>query len=202
MPQAVMDRLFEPFFTTKAPGVGTGLGLSVVHGVVQNHEGAIVVESRPGAGTTFEVYLPAVGGPSGAGESPVSNKVAAPAASRRILFVDDEASIARLAQVMLKSLGHTVATFGKPADGLAALRADPAAFDLVITDLTMPGMTGVDLARGVRQVRPDIPIILSSGYADEVPEETLKSLGIVEVLPKPFQMQALGTAVTRATAGS
>lgn len=201
MPEGVMDRLFEPFFTTKAPGVGTGLGLSVVHGVVQNHEGAIVVESRPGSGTTFEVYLPAVGAPSGAGELPVSDKVATPAAGRRILFVDDEASIARLAQVMLKSLGHTASTFGKPADGLAALAADPRAFDLVITDLTMPGMTGVEFARGIRQVRADIPIILSSGYADEVPEETLKALGIVEVLPKPFQMQALGAAVARATAG-
>ena len=200
MPQGVMDRLFEPFFTTKAPGVGTGLGLSVVHGVVQNHEGAIVVESRPGAGTTFEVYLPAVGAPSGVGELPVSDKVTNPALGRRILFVDDEASIARLAQVMLKSLGHTATTFGNPADGLAALQAEPGGFDLVITDLTMPGMTGVDLARGIRQVRSDIPIILSSGYADEVPEETLKGLGIVEVLPKPFQMQTLGGAVARATA--
>ena len=123
-----------------------------------------------------------------------------PAAGRRILFVDDEAAIARLAQVMLRSLGHTATTFGKPHEGLAAVRADPRAFDLVITDLTMPGMTGVDLARGIREVRPDMPIILSSGYADEVPEETLKSLGIVQVLPKPFQMQTLGAAVASATA--
>ena len=159
-----------------------------------------MVESRPGAGTTFEVYLPAVGAPSGAGELPVSDKVAAPAVGRRILFVDDEASIARLAQVMLKSLGHTATTCGRPAEGLEALRADPGAFDLVITDLTMPGMTGVEFARGIRQIRADLPIILSSGYADEVPEETLRALGIVEVLPKPFQMQALGAAVTRATA--
>jgi signal transduction histidine kinase len=198
MPQAVLDRLFEPFFTTKAPGVGTGLGLSVVHGVVQNHEGAIVVRSRTGEGTAFEVYLPAVGSPSWSGEVIVTEKANA-GSGRRILFVDDEASIARLAQVMLKSLGHTAITYGKPADGLAALRATPDAFDLVITDLTMPGMTGVDLARGIRQVRGDIPIILSSGYADEVPDETLKVLGIVEVLPKPFQMQALGAAVARAT---
>jgi signal transduction histidine kinase len=198
IPQGVMDRLFEPFFTTKAPGVGTGLGLSVVHGVVQNHEGAIVVESRPGDGTTFEVYLPAVGAPSWAGEDVVTEK--ATAAGRRVLFVDDEASITRLAQVMLKSLGHAAVTFGKPADALAALKADPNGFDLVITDLTMPGMTGVELARGVRAVRPNLPIILSSGFADEVPDETLKSLGISEVLPKPFQMQALGAAITRATA--
>ena len=199
MPQAVLDRLFEPFFTTKAPGVGTGLGLSVVHGVVQNHDGAIVVESRPGDGTTFEVYIPAVGTPGRPGEGPAMEKPS-PAAGRRILFVDDEAAIARLAQVMLRSLGHTATTFGKPDEGLAAVRADPRAFDLVITDLTMPGMTGVDLARGIREVRPDMPIILSSGYADEVPEETLKSLGIVQVLPKPFQMQTLGAAVASATA--
>jgi len=198
MPQAVLDRLFEPFFTTKAPGVGTGLGLSVVHGVVQNHDGAIAVESRPGDGTTFEMYIPAVGPLRRVGEDGVMDKPGT-AVGRRILFVDDEASIARLAQVMLRSLGHTVATYAKPADGLEALRADPRAFDLVITDLTMPGMTGMDLARGVRDIRPDIPIILSSGYADEVPEETLRSLGIVQVLPKPFQMQALGTAVERAT---
>jgi two-component system, cell cycle sensor histidine kinase and response regulator CckA len=122
-----------------------------------------------------------------------------PASGRRILFVDDEPSIVRLAQVMLKSLGHTVTAFGKPADALAALHAEPGAFDLLITDLTMPGMTGMDLARQVREVRPDLPIILSSGYADEVPEETLKALGIREVLPKPFQSQALRAAIGRAT---
>jgi CheY-like chemotaxis protein len=195
MPQAVLDRLFEPFFTTKAPGVGTGLGLSVVHGVVQNHEGAIVVESRPGHGTTFDIYLPAIKTPSWSGEVSVNAK---PIAGRRILFVDDEGSIARLAQVMLRALGHAATTFGSAWDGLAALKTDPAAFDLVITDLTMPGMTGVDFAREIRAIRPDIPIILSSGYADEVSEETLQSLGILEVLPKPFQMQALGAAVGRA----
>jgi PAS domain S-box-containing protein len=200
MPLAVMEHLFEPFFTTKAPGVGTGLGLSVVHGVVQNHEGAILVESRPGNGTTFEVYLPAVGATARAEEPSVTEKPT-PVAGRRILFVDDEPSIARLAQVMLKSLGHTATAFGKPADAIAKLKSDPAAFDLVITDLTMPGMTGVDLARRIRAIRQDLPIILSSGYADEVPEETLKTLGIVEVLPKPFQMQALGAAVVRATGG-
>jgi signal transduction histidine kinase len=197
MPQAVLDRLFEPFFTTKAPGVGTGLGLSVVHGVVQNHEGVIVVESLPGHGTTFEIYLPAIVSPSWAGEDSVDVK---PVAGRRILFVDDEASIARLGQVMLRTLGHNATVFGSATEGLNALKADPKAFDLVITDLTMPGMNGVEFARGIRSVRPDIPIILSSGYADEVPEDTLKTLGIVEVLPKPFQMQALGAAVARAAA--
>src|SRR5262249_31924988 len=138
MPQAVLDRLFEPFFTTKAPGGGTGLGLSVVHGVVQNHDGAIVFESRPGDGTAFGGDLPVVGAPGRGGEESAMEKPS-PAAGRRILFVDDEAAIARLAQVMLRSLGHTATTFGKPHEGLAAVRADPRAFDLVITDLTMPG---------------------------------------------------------------
>jgi signal transduction histidine kinase len=196
IPQSVIERLFEPFFTTKAPGLGTGLGLAVVHGVVQNHEGAIIVESQPDVGTAFEVYLPAINSPSWAGEVIVTEKAKA-AAGKRILFVDDEASIARLAQVMLKTLGHAATPYGSPVEALAAFRTDPQAFDVVITDLTMPGMTGVDLARGIRTIRNDIPIILSSGYADEVPEETLKSLGIVEVLPKPFQLQSLGAAVGR-----
>ncbi len=197
MPQLVLDRLFEPFFTTKAPGVGTGLGLSVVHGVVQNHEGAIIVKSRTGEGTRFEVYMPAIGSPSGSGEVNMSEKKSAESGCR-VLFVDDEASISRLAQVMLKSLGHSATTFAIPADGLAEFKSNPAQYDLIITDLTMPGMTGVELARGIREISTDVPIILSSGYADEVPEETLKALGIVEVLPKPFQMQSLGKAVTRA----
>ena len=197
MPQAVLDHLFEPFFTTKAPGVGTGLGLSVVHGVVQTHDGAVVVETRPGAGTTFDVYLPTVGAPARNGDTAVSDQPR-PTSPRRVLFVDDEASITRLAQVMLKALGHTITACATPADGLAALTADPQAFHLLITDLTMPGMTGVELARRVREVRPDLPIILSSGYADEVPADTLAALGITEVLPKPFQMQSLGAAIGRA----
>ena len=199
MPQAVLDRLFEPFFTTKAPGVGTGLGLSVVHGVVQNHEGAIIVESSPGAGTTFAVFLPAINSPSWSGEE-ARTLAPEPSTGRRILFVDDEASIARLGQVMLTSLGHSATTFGDPAEGLAALQSNPGEYDLVITDLTMPGMTGVELAQGIREIGSKIPIILCSGYADQVPEETLRSLGIVEVLSKPFQMQALGAAIVRATA--
>jgi CheY-like chemotaxis protein len=124
-----------------------------------------------------------------------------PIQGQRILFVDDDASIARLANVMFKAIGHTATTFSRAPEALVALRADPNGFDLVITDLTMPEMTGVDFARGVRSIRRDLPIILSSGYADEVPEETLKELAISEVLPKPFQLQALGAAISRATEG-
>ncbi|MSR52266.1 MAG: response regulator [Gemmataceae bacterium] len=198
MPKTVLDRLFEPFYTTKAPA-GTGLGLSVVHGVVQNHGGAVVVESSPGAGTTFAVYLPASNSASWSGEAsrPIAPE---PLTSCRILFVDDETSIARLGQLMLKSLGHSATTFGDPAAGLAAIRANPNEYDLVITDLTMPGMTGLELAQGIRTLGSSIPIILCSGYADQVPDESIKRLGIVERLPKPFQMQTLGADIQRARA--
>lgn len=198
MPKKILDRLFEPFFTTKAPGGGTGLGLSVVHGVVQNHEGAIVVESCPGIGTTFAVYLPANNSLSCPGEAPVQSISPKPSTGSRIMFVDDETSIARLGQVMLKSLGHSATTFNDPVEGLAAIRSNPNKFDLVITDLTMPAMTGVELAHGIRELGSKIPIILCSGFADQVPEETIKKVGIVEVLQKPFQMQTLGAAILRA----
>ena len=198
MPDEVKARLFEPFFTTKPPGVGTGLGLSVVHGIVQTHEGAIAVTSEVGVGTRFDVVFPAVPAPP-APAAAIASPLPSQGRGRRVLFVDDEASITRLAQVMLKNMGHTVTTFGRAPDALETLRARPADFDVVVTDLTMPEMTGVEFARGIREIRADLPIILSSGYADDVPEDTLKELGIVEVLPKPFNMQSLKDAVARAT---
>ncbi|WP_020472782.1 hybrid sensor histidine kinase/response regulator [Zavarzinella formosa] len=198
MPNEVRERLFEPFFTTKPPGVGTGLGLSVVHGIVQNHEGAILVETEPGEGTRFAVYFPAVIAPT---PPPLPAMAAKPKSGnpRRILFVDDESSITRLAQVMLRNMGHTVSTFNVATEALEVLGANPQNFDVVVTDLTMPGMTGLEFARGIREIRKDLPIVLSSGYADDVPEETLRELGIVQVLPKPFQMQSLGEAVAKAS---
>lgn len=198
MPKHVRERLFEPFFTTKPPGVGTGLGLSVVHGIVQNHEGVILVDTEPGEGTRFTLCFPSVSAPISLQAAPVVEKPKI-TQRRRVLFVDDEVSITRLAQVMLRNLGHSVTTFGMATDALDTLRQDPDGFDVVVTDLTMPAMTGLEFARGVRELRPDLPIILSSGYADDVPEETLRELGIVEVLPKPFQMTSLGAAVTKAS---
>jgi signal transduction histidine kinase len=198
IPASAMEHLFEPFFTTKAQGVGTGLGLAVVHGVVQTHEGAVVVRSQEGVGTCFELYFPAVHSPSWAGEIVMPAEVKR-GIGHRVLVVDDEPAITKLAKIMLKSLGHTATAFGHPDQALEVLRAGPAEFDLIITDLTMPGTTGVEFAREVRELGADMPIILSSGYADEVSEETLRELGIVEVLPKPFQMASLGEAVTRAT---
>ena len=198
IPASAMDRLFEPFFTTKAQGLGTGLGLAVVHGVVQTHEGAVVVRSQIGEWTSFELYFPAVHSPSWAGEVvlPVEGKRQT---GHRVMVVDDEPSITKLAKIMLKSLGHTAAAFDHPDQALAVLRADPGEFDLIITDLTMPGTTGVEFAREVRELGAEMPIVLSSGYADEVSEETLRELGIVHVLPKPFQMASLSEAVARAT---
>jgi signal transduction histidine kinase len=200
MQQGVVDRLFEPFFTTKPPGVGTGLGLSVVHGVVQSHEGAIIIETVPGEGTVFDIYLPALKKKSmqaePVAETPMSST------EKRILFVDDEPAIVRLAQVMLTSFGYEVTSFDIAARGLEAVKEEPQKFDLLVTDLTMPEMTGVDLARAIRTIRPDIPILLTSGYADEVPEETLQELGIGPVLAKPFQMQSLKEAVQSVLKGN
>lgn len=198
IPHAHLDRLFEPFFTTKAPGVGTGLGLAVVHGVLQGHDGAIKITTAEGQGTRFELYFPAVRGPSWNGDSLVP-EVASPPKGLRILFVDDEPSITRLAQVMLRSMGHFPTICGDPATAIAKLNATPNDFDLIITDLTMPGLTGLDVAGAARTHRKDLPIVLSSGYSHEVPEETLLNLGIFVTLPKPFQMAGLVNAITRAT---
>ena len=198
MPGEVRERLFEPFYTTKPQGLGTGLGLSVVHGIVQNHEGAILVDTKLGEGTRFTLWFPVVSSPIPVSAPPAPEKPKT-VNRRRVLFVDDEVSITRLAQVMLRNMGHTVTTFGLATEALDILRANPDQYDVVVTDLTMPMMTGLEFARGVRQLRPDMPIILSSGYADDVPEETLRELGIVEVLPKPFQMTSLGAAVSKAT---
>lgn len=196
MSQAVLDRLFEPFFTTKAPGDGSGLGLSVVYGIVQTHQGVIDVRSQLGRGTTIEVLLPCITSIVAAGD-PRMPDVKPPTQGIRVLFVDDETSITRLVQIMLKTLQHHPTTYDKAPDALAHFRTHADAYDLIITDLTMPGMTGIDFARGIRLIRNDIPIILSSGFPDEITEGTLRDLGIVEVLPKPFQMQALGDAIAR-----
>lgn len=201
MPKHVLDRLFEPFFTTKPPGVGTGLGLSVVHGIVQNHDGAITVDSRVGEGTRFEIFFPIIHPPQPVTviEKNMTNAKSAHKISRRVMFVDDEAQIIKLAQMMVKNLGHTIQTHNRPVEALEALKANTTAVDVIVTDFTMPDMNGIEFAKNIRTIGVTSPIILSSGLADDVPAETLKELGIVQVLQKPFQMQSLGEAILKAT---
>jgi PAS domain S-box-containing protein len=190
MEAEIVDKVFDPFFTTKKVGSGTGLGLSVVHGIVTSHGGEISVASTPGQGTIFTILLPCTQlkvARRDADATPVEG-------SERILFVDDEESIVAYAKAALSSLGYDVTATLDAEEALAAFRAEPEAFDLVITDQTMPGMAGVALLAEIRATAPDVPTILTSGRpADEVGEAS----GF-EFLQKPFGIRQLGAAVRRA----
>jgi len=183
----IVEKIFDPFFTTKGPGEGTGLGLSVVYGIVKNCGGVIDVSSELGKGTTFRVYLPLIE-PSERVEEKVS--AAVPGGDERILFVDDEAPLVEVGRMMLTSLGYRVTSRTSSVDALETFRVQPFDFDLVITDMTMPNMTGVDLAREVLKIRPDIPIILCTGFSEIISEEKAKGVGIRRFVMKPiFKME-------------
>jgi PAS domain S-box-containing protein len=195
MDQATLSRIFEPFFTTKVAGEGTGLGLSVVHGIMQSHDGAITVYSKVRIGTTFRLYFPAhlVGVPTHeiqTAETPCG-------AGERVLFVDDEAPLARLGKVILERLNYSVDARTDVIEALELIRAEPGKYDLVITDQTMPSMTGIDFARHIGQIRPDLPVILMTGYVGQLRIEQLRPIGILELLPKPPTIRTLGEAVYR-----
>lgn len=162
----VLDRIFEPFFTTKDVGEGTGLGLAVVHGIVTGHRGHIDVDSKVGEGTTFRVLLPLAASTTVAEETDRSE---VHGTGERVLLVDDEAPVTRVTSELLRRLGYKVTASTDPKEALEIFRRDPAAFDVVITDSNMPTMTGYELARAVRAVREDIPIILSTGMLDDDP---------------------------------
>jgi PAS domain S-box-containing protein len=177
----VIDRIFDPFFTTKAPGEGTGMGLSVVHGIVNSHGGNVIVYSEPGKGSTFHVYLPKT--EIAAAVTPESLS-AIEGGHECILFVDDEEVLVELNTQRLEGLGYSVVAAMNGADALETFAAEPARFDLVITDYTMPHMTGVDLAGKLLEVRPDIPIILSSGFNEKAEPETIRQAGIKAFITK------------------
>jgi PAS domain S-box-containing protein len=196
MPPEVIERIFDPFFTTKNPGVGTGMGLSVVHGIVQKYGGAVTVDSAPNRGSTFTVHLP-LASPDADEGSRTANADALPAGQGRILAVDDEKALLEMTRDMLTSLGYTVTAVDSPAGALKLIAADPAAFDAVFTDQTMPGMTGAELAREILSLRADIPIVMSTGYSDAINPEKAKELGIREYLLKPVLKRALAEAMAR-----
>jgi PAS domain S-box-containing protein len=185
----ILPRIFEPFFTTKNPGKGTGLGVSVVHGIVRRHDGAIRVESDVGKGTTFEVYLPKYEGL--VSEVSTINHVANVANSEHLLVVDDQREMLITIEEIFTDLGYRVTSFENALDALAAFQGTPDDFDLVVTDLTMPHMTGIDLARSIHALREDIPIILTTGYQRIEDPESIKRLGIKEIVPKPFRVESI-----------
>lgn len=199
MQAAVMERIFDPFFTTRAKKGGTGLGLSVVHGIVKSHDGAITVESEPGKGSTVNVFLPLADRSGGMATEAAADRV--PGGSERILLVDDEEDLIYAGQKMLQRLGYTVITSAGGLEALATFRAAPHQFDLVITDQTMPQMKGTDLAREILKIRPDIPIILCSGYGSVsnhvVTPEDVKAMGIRAFVAKPVTKAEMALAIRR-----
>ncbi|HTO02690.1 MAG TPA: ATP-binding protein, partial [Opitutus sp.] len=196
MDPSTVSRIFEPFFTTKAPGEGTGLGLAVVHGIMKNHDGAILVHSRPGEGTRFDLYFPAYFGDEVPDIAPQSAAVPR-GTGERILYVDDERPLAQMGKKILEHLGYRVEIHSDALAALAAVRNQPNGYEMVITDLTMPAMTGLELAEELLRVRPGLPIILTSGYTATLSAERLLAMGISEVLMKPHSFDALGTTVHR-----
>ncbi|MFO8112343.1 MAG: ATP-binding protein [Desulfosalsimonadaceae bacterium] len=192
IPQEIMERLFEPFFTTKDPGKGTGLGLSVVHGIVRSHRGAVTVESNPGNGTVFSVYLPIV---AKATQPKYENNAPVQTGSERILFVDDEKSIADLGGEMLSQLGYQVVVRTSSVDALEEFRGHPDQFDLVVTDMTMPRITGAKLAEEMLRIRPDIPIILCTGFSRSINEEDALKIGIRAFTMKPITIEQLSKTI-------
>jgi signal transduction histidine kinase/CheY-like chemotaxis protein len=199
MDAATRERIFDPFFTTKPAGEGTGLGLAVVDGIVQGHGGVIKVESHPGQGSAFHLYFPAA---EGSAESAATPSPTAPRAGsgQRILFLDDEKALVLIAKAMLERLGYQVHGFTVAEQALAAFKADAAAFDLLVTDYNMPGASGLDVAREMRRLRPDLPVALASGFVtDELRAQAL-ALGIRELIYKPQTIEELAAAVARALA--
>jgi signal transduction histidine kinase/ActR/RegA family two-component response regulator len=186
MDKTTTEKIFDPFFTTKEVGEGTGMGLSVVHGIVQSHQGMITVESELGKGTTFHVYFPAWHNEISLDSE---DSLGIPRGDERILFVDDEEVITRSGQRVLGRLGYQVTVFTDSAEALEKFKATPDEFDLVITDQAMPKMTGIELTRELLNIRPDIAIILCTGYSRKITEENIKDLGIKGVATKPMDMK-------------
>lgn len=193
MQQEEMDRIFDPFFTTREKGQGTGMGLTVVHGIVTGSNGAITVESTPGKGTTFSIYFPVLEEHASRPEKPAIINL--PGGDEHILLVDDEEEIVTMAKKLLIYLGYQVTTFTDSEEALEAYCAAPQDFDLLITDLIMPRLTGYELSRRALEIRPDLPVMLCTGYKSKISEEEMRKIGIRSILYKPLTLQQLGNTV-------
>ena len=199
MDPATLKRLFEPFFTTKPMGEGTGLGLSVVHGIVQGHEGAIVAESESGNGALFTIYLPAAGVASDVNEPDSQALVRAPGSDKgiRVLHIDDDPMPLALFKRYFERNACQVTDYTDPRAALEALRKDPSAFDLVLTDYNMPDLSGLDVARKVREIDANLPVVVLSGFIDEVLHAQAEGCGIREIISKTDPVDAVYRRVQR-----
>lgn len=194
IPEAIIDRVFEPYFTTKEKGEGTGLGLAIVHSIVEDFKGKLDIVSNVGKGTTLLVYFPVIK-ENIQGDPGLLKKSLLPGGNERILFVDDEKSLVEFNQIMLKSLGYHFTGFNQSKAALAAFNKSPYSYDLIITDMTMPGITGEKLAIEVLRVRQDIPIILCTGFSDSLLPERAEELGIKGYLTKPILKKDLANKI-------
>ncbi len=194
MPEEVMNRIFEPFFTTKKPGKGTGLGLSMSHGIVKSHGGEITVDSSPGCGTLFRVFFPVTSDASEI-EKKHDQESSIRSGKERILFVDDEDAISEISILLLGNLGYHVTGFTEPSAAFESFRENPDNFDLVITDQTMPGMTGLELAARVKEVRLDMPVIICSGFSEQLTPDKIEKSGIDMYIIKPLTLTKLSESV-------
>jgi len=198
MDKDTQARIFEPFFTTKSVGQGTGLGMAVVHGIIKAHQGAITVESEPGKGTTFEVFLPVVEAPTYA--APPAGPVAPARASgcdRHVLYVDDDEAMVFLVTRLLQDLGYRVSGYERAQAALEAVRANPENFDLVVTDFNMPGLSGLDVARELGRLRPGLPVVITSGYVTEELQAGAQAAGVRQVVYKPNTVEELCQSIQR-----
>jgi CheY-like chemotaxis protein len=209
----ILERIFEPFFTTKPLGEGTGLGLSVVQGIVKSHGVSIHVDSEPGKGTKFSIDFPEVVGDTP--DRPLENEpvqhalttdaVAAgtvaevdrpmPKESRHVLLIDDDASVLKISTLMLKRMGYTVTAYDNPLAALDAVRNDPTAFQIVITDYNMPVMPGLEIAAAVRDLCPDLPVAVTSGYVDDQLRAGAARAGVADLISKPFTVRELSAKI-------
>jgi len=192
MNREVMGRMFEPFFTTKDADKGTGMGLPMVHGIVESYGGLITVDSEPGKGTTFNVFFPRI-------ESSIT-QLSEPSEivfgqGEMILLVDDEKPIVDMMTQMLERLGYTVVGKTDSIDALKTFRAEPGKFDLVITDYAMPNITGKQLAEELMSIRPDIPVILCTGFSEDIDSEEARSMGIKEFVMKPVVRENIAVII-------
>jgi PAS domain S-box-containing protein len=194
MDSRTMDKIFDPFFTTKARGEGTGMGLAVVHGIVKNLEGAVTLESTPGQGTSFHVFLP---GDETRAIEEIEKHEPPPNGTERILFVDDEAAITEIYKNVLEQLGYTIDTRNNALDALRDFQKNPDRFDLVITDQTMPKMTGIELAGALLGIRPNLPIILCTGFSEQIIPETINKAGIQAFMWKPIGRLELARTIRK-----
>jgi CheY-like chemotaxis protein len=195
MDAATVERIFDPFFTTKEVGQGTGLGLSVVHGIVRTHEGGIAVKSSPGQGTEFEIYFPASRARAAGAPRAVRDDMRG--RGERILYVDDEESTVRATARVLERLGYQVVAEVDPRRALEIFERAPMRFDAVIMNFHMPKITALDLSRKLLGIRPRLPVIVTSGRIEPEDARALQELGIVEIILKPSSVDDLGGALHR-----